>query len=133
MRTLVHGLGQAAGEADAGWLEKFAAPVNDDLNTPRALAVLWELLRSTLPDGVKKATVLRFDAALGLDLANWQPALVAVPEQVHQWMAQREVARRERRWDDADGLRARVREAGYEIDDTAQGPVARSLPAPTAG
>ena len=127
LRTLVHGLGQAAGEADAGWLAKFAAPVNDDLNTPRALAVLWELLKSALPDGVKKATVLRFDAALGLDLANWQPAVVAVPGQVREWMAQREMARRERRWGDADGLRALVREAGYEIEDTVEGAVARRI------
>ena len=125
LRTLVHGLGQATGEADAEWLEKFAAPIDDDLNTPRALAVLWELLKSALPDGVKKATVLRFDVALGLDLANWQPAVVAVPEQVREWMAQREEARRERRWGDADGLRALVREAGYEIEDTGEGAVAR--------
>ena len=133
LRTSVHGLGQARGDADAGWLAKFATPINDDLNYPRALAVLWELLKSDLPDGVKKATVLRMDAALGLDLASWQPALVAVPQQVREWMAQRELARRERRWDDADGLRALVRAAGYEIEDTGEGPVARRMALAVAG
>ena len=126
LRTSVHGLGDTSGEADDAWLAKFAAPLNDDLNYPRALAVLWELLKSGLPDGVKKATVLRFDTALGLDLANWRPAVVAVPEHVQEWMAQREVARKERRWGDADGLRALVREVGYEIEDTAEG--ARAVP-----
>ncbi|WP_312440686.1 cysteine--tRNA ligase [Janthinobacterium sp.] len=133
LRTSVHGLGEARGDADAGWLAKFATPINDDLNYPRALAVLWELLKSDLPDGVKKATVLRMDAALGLDLASWQPALVAVPQQVREWMAQRELARRERRWDDADGLRALVRAAGYEIEDTGEGPVARRMALAVAG
>ena len=133
LRTSVHGLGEARGDADAGWLAKFATPINDDLNYPRALAVLWELLKSDLPDGVKKATVLRMDAALGLDLTNWQPALVAVPQQVREWMAQRELARRERRWDDADGLRALVRAAGYEIEDTGEGPVARRMALAVAG
>ena len=71
--------------------------------------------------------MLRFDDALGLDLANWQPAVVAVPEQVQEWMAQREEARKERRWGDADGLRALVREAGYEIEDTGEGAVARAV------
>ena len=122
LRISVHGLGMASGEADDGWLAKFAASINDDLNYPRALAVLWELLKSGLPDGVKKATVLRFDTALGLDLASWQPVVVAVPEQVQTWMAQREAARQERRWGDADALRALVRGAGYEIEDTAEGP-----------
>lgn len=122
LRTSVHGLGMASGEADDGWLAKFAASINDDLNYPRALAVLWELLKSGLPDGVKKATVLRFDTALGLDLASWQPVVVAVPEQVQTWIAQREAARQERRWGDADALRALVRGAGYEIEDTAEGP-----------
>ena len=128
LRNCVHGLGEAQGETDTAWLAKFAAPINDDLNYPRALAVLWELLRSDLPDGVKKATVLRFDMALGLDLANWQPAVVAVPQQVQEWMAQREEARKQRRWLDADGLRALVREAGYEIEDTQEGPLARRIP-----
>ncbi|MGK5026490.1 cysteine--tRNA ligase [Janthinobacterium sp. RB2R34] len=128
LRNCVHGLGEAQGDADAAWLAKFAAPLKDDLNYPRALAVLWELLKSDLVDGVKKATILQFDAALGLDLANWQPAVVAVPQQVQQWMAQREVARKERRWLDADGLRALVRGAGYDIEDTQAGPLVRRIP-----
>jgi len=125
LRTSVFGLGEADAEPDAPWLARFTAQINDDLNFPRALAVAWELLKSGLPDGVKKATMLRFDMALGLDLARWQPAAVTVPQQVLAWMEERTIARAQRRWSDADGLRALAREAGYEIEDTPQGQQAR--------
>ena len=126
LRSGVHGLGEARGDADPLWLSRFTEQLNDDLNFPRALAVAWELLKSDLPAAVKRATMARFDAALGLDLMRWQPAALAVPAQVSAWMAQRETAREERRWHDADTLRALVREAGYDIDDTPQGPQARA-------
>lgn len=143
LRATVHGLGQATGEAvgeavgeaageavgaaDPAWLARFTAQVNDDLNYPRALAVAWELLKSELPAGVKKATMARFDAALGLDLPRWQPAQVDLPEQVQAWMAERAIVRAQRRWADADALRELARAAGYEIEDTPQGQQARLL------
>ena len=129
LRVTVHGLGEAQGEADAdpAWLARFATQLNDDLNFPRALAVAWELLKSALPDAVKKATMARCDAALGLGLLAWRPAQAAVPAQVQAWMAQRAAARVERRWAEADRLRALARAAGYDIDDTPQGQQARLL------
>ena len=127
LRVAVHGLGDAQGEADSVWLARFAAQVNDDLNYPRALAVAWELLKSGLPDAVKKATMVRFDAALGLDLLAWRPAQVAVPQPVQAWMAERAIARAQRQWAEADRLRALARAAGYDIDDTPQGQQARPL------
>ena len=129
LRGSVHGLGEAQGEADPdpAWLARFAAQLNDDLNFPRALAVAWELLRSELPDAVKKATMARFDAALGLDLLAWQPAQVEVPQPVQAWMAERAIARAQRQWAEADRLRALARAAGYDIDDTPQGQQARPL------
>ncbi|OHV96680.1 cysteinyl-tRNA synthetase [Janthinobacterium lividum] len=127
LRVAMHGLGDAGGEADPAWLERFTACVNDDLNYPRALAVAWELLKSDVPDSAKKATLLRFDEALGLDLLRWQPAQVDVPQQVQVWMAERAIARAQRQWAEADRLRDLARAAGYDIDDTPQGQQARPL------
>ncbi len=47
--------------------------VNDDLNTPRALALAWDVLRGDLPAAVKRATLARFDEVFGLGLIAWQP------------------------------------------------------------
>jgi cysteinyl-tRNA synthetase len=83
--------------------------------------VTWEVVRSDLPDPTKKATLLAFDEILGLRLGEWRPTVTAVPDHVQALAAQREQARRERRWQDADALREQIREAGYEIEDTAEG------------
>ncbi|MES2300024.1 MAG: cysteine--tRNA ligase [Pseudomonadota bacterium] len=126
MRMHVHRLG-AAQQPDDECLARFRAEINNDLNFPRALALAWELLKSELPDAVKKATILRFDAALGLRLGAWQPARVSLPAAVSDLMAQRQQARAERRWADADSMRAQARALGFEIDDTADGQQARKI------
>jgi cysteinyl-tRNA synthetase len=127
LRVAVHGFGDADGRADSAWLARFTACINDDLNFPRALAVVWDLLKSEVPDGVKKATMARFDEALGLDLLRWRPAQVEVAEQVQAWMAERAIARAQRLWAEADRLRALARAAGYDIEDTPQGQQVRRL------
>ena len=96
--------------------------MNHDLNTPRALAVVWDLVRSDLRPAVKKATLVRFDEVLGLGLAEWAPAEAQVPEAVMRLVEDRQRARAEHRWKDADALRAQVAAAGYEIEDTPHGP-----------
>lgn len=126
LRALVYGLGAAA-LPDDGYLARFHAELDRDLNFPRALALAWELLKSDLADGVKKATILRFDEAFGLGLGLWQPDVVSIPPELAELMAQRELARKERRWSDADRLRAQAREIGYELDDTARGQQARKV------
>lgn len=121
LRSAVYGWG-APGTADAGFFEQFTAFVNDDLNMPRALALTWDLVKSDLPDATKKATVLRFDQILGLRLGEWEPAEESIPDEILALVAQRTEARKARNWQEADALRDQVIAAGYEIEDTPQGP-----------
>lgn len=121
LRATVHSWG-ADGDVNEDYLSRFTNEVNNDLNMPRALAVTWDLVKSDLPDSVKKATVRKFDDVLGLGLAEWQPREVEIPADIMAFVAERQSARLEKRWADADELRARVEEAGYEIEDTPDGP-----------
>jgi cysteinyl-tRNA synthetase len=61
-----------------------------------------------------------------LRLAEWQPAEEDVPDEVMVLIQRRQQARAEKRWEDADALRDQIKAAGYEIDDTPQGPRLRS-------
>ncbi|MBI5958037.1 MAG: cysteine--tRNA ligase [Chloroflexi bacterium] len=107
---------------DEGYMDTFAEQVNDDLNMPRAIALVWDLVKSDLAPSVKKATILAFDEVLGLNLAGWQPpAAAVVPNEVMALVEQRQLARTEKRWKDADTLRGQIRDLGYEVEDTAQG------------
>jgi cysteinyl-tRNA synthetase len=121
LRNEVYRLG-APGAPDPQSIEQFVDQINDDLNMPRALAITWGLLKSDLPEAVRKATVLEFDRVLGLQLAAWQPTEIEVPAEVQALAQQRQQARAEKRWPDADALRKQIEEAGYMVEDSAEGP-----------
>jgi len=107
---------------DEGYMDQFVAQINDDLNMPRAIAVTWDLVKSDLAPLVKNATLLEFDRILGLDLAAWKPAEQTIPADILTLADQRQQARVEKRWKDADALRDQIRVLGYEVEDTPQGP-----------
>jgi len=121
LRAACHGW-SAPGEVDPDFLADFTREINDDLNMPRALALVWELVKSPLPDAVKKATLLKYDEVLGLRLAEWEPAEVSIPAEILSLAQQREAARAARRWQEADALREQIKAAGYTVEDTPQGP-----------
>lgn len=93
------------GEENRDHVDRFFEALNDDLGMPKAMAVLWDLVRSDLPDGVKKATLLKFDDVLGLDIANWKPEEIDVPEAVTGLLEARKLARKEKNWARADEIR----------------------------
>ena len=110
-------------QPDDTYLADFTNQVNDDLNMPRALAVMWNLVKSDLPSGVKKATIVEFDRVLGLGLAEWQPeAAQPIPDGVQALADQRQAARAAKNWAEADSLRDQIATAGYDVIDTPAGP-----------
>jgi cysteinyl-tRNA synthetase len=121
LRGLAYAWGEP-GAIDEDYADRFAAQLDDDLNLPRAVAVAWDLARSNLADSTKKATLLHFDRVLGLGLADWQPAETSVPDDIWQLVQQRQQARAARQWPIADRLRDQISAAGYEVEDTPQGP-----------
>lgn len=115
------------GTADEALITTFREQINSDLNMPRALAVTWDLVKSDLPAATKKATLLQFDNVLGLGLAEWQPIVETIPADIVALANQRQQARAEKRWQDADALRAQLKTAGYDVEDTPQGPRVRAV------
>jgi len=103
-------------------VERFISEVNDDLNMPRAVATMWDLLKSDLPSRTKKATILVYDQILGLDLANYQPKEELIPDEIIALAEKRQAARSEKNWSLADAIRSEINQKGYEIEDTPQGP-----------
>ena len=106
---------------DETYLQRFNDFLDDDLNMPRALSVIWELARSDTDDGVKKATLLACDEILGLDFATWQPEQVDVPENVLALVKQRENARKDKEWQLADQLRDEIKVLGFHVEDANDG------------
>mgnify|MGYP003594563658 FL=1 len=120
LRNNTHALG-APGTADADFVARFMAMLNDDLNFPQALALTYELLKSDLDAGVKKATVLKFDEAFGLGLAQWVPKVEAVPADVREVADARWAARNAKDWAEADRLRGELTALGWTMKDGKDG------------
>ncbi len=113
------------GSISEAYTEKFVSFINDDLELPRALALVWELLKDPkVSDADKRATILNFDQVFGLDLASLPPISnepVVIPAEIQVLAEAREEARKNKEWDKADALRAEIESRGYEIIDSAGG------------
>jgi cysteinyl-tRNA synthetase len=101
--------------------ERFVAALNDDLNTPQALAIVWELLDCDEASGAKAKTILWMDRVLGLRLDEYVGRSLDVPVEVQKLVDERERARADKDWTLSDTLRKRVEELGFSIEDTDMG------------
>lgn len=110
-------------EPDAVFVEKFTKAINDDLNTPQALAVLWELVDTDLPLAIKSATVLFFDQVFGLALEAYVAKPVVIPKKIEQLLARRRRVREEKNWTQSDALRDEIATLGFVVEDTPGGQV----------
>ena len=103
---------------------KFLAAINDDLNTPKAIAVVWEIIKNkNLSQKLKKQLLLKFDKVLGLGLNKIKTQKTAeIPQKISQLATEREKLRVNKQFIQADALRKKIELLGYIIDDTAFGP-----------
>ena len=101
--------------------QAFMAAVNDDLNMPQALAVVWEVVKAgDLQPAQKLGLFDDFDRVLGLRLKNVGESL-HVPIEVNDLVEQRFVAREVKDWKEADRLRQAIYEQGFVVEDTPHG------------
>jgi cysteinyl-tRNA synthetase len=102
--------------------KKFVAAINDDLNTPQALAVLWEMMKSNIPSGDKYDLALSFDEVLGLNLSEIVEEKLSVPDNIKKLVNEREALRKGGEFEEADKIRKEVLKKGYAIEDLPGGP-----------
>jgi cysteinyl-tRNA synthetase len=115
------GAGAAGPEPAASYQRRFHAAIDDDLDTPRALAILGELeADETLAPADRFHAVTGFDRILGLDLAG--AVGEELPAGAEALIAERERARADRDWAAADRLREQLAGIGVEVVDTRSGP-----------
>lgn len=107
--------------------KQFVDAINDDLNIPLALGVLFSLIKEPRSKDVYKL-ILDFDKVFGLSLDKvTAPAEKAekidLPADVQKLVDERTEAKKNRDFAKADALRAQISEMGYEVKDTKDGPV----------
>ncbi len=106
--------------------KQFSEIMNDDLNSPKALSYLWDILRDDkLNDSEKYELALEFDKVFGLELEKEEE--IEIPREVKKLIKEREEMRKKKNWQEADNIRNRIKKAGYQIDDTEEGVKIRKL------
>lgn len=99
-------------------MEKFKEAMNDDLNTPKALAILWQLIRDKDAEG-KVRTIKEFDKVFGLNLGKEEKE--NIPEEIKKFAEEREKARKNKDWKKSDELREKIKNKGWQINDIKEG------------
>jgi cysteinyl-tRNA synthetase len=117
--------GATKGEGDADLLRKrFREALSDDLNLPRAVAVAHEAARSGIGGDVARRLAQEWDAVLAVGLlpgAAGEERPEEIPAAVGEMARERDERRRARDFAAADALRERIRAAGYDVVDPADG------------
>lgn len=107
---------------------KFMQAINDDINTPQALAVMWEMIDdNALPTSARAQSLLKFDEVLGLSIQKYLGVPLEITEEVQKLVDEREQARVEKDFALSDKLRDQITEKGYSVEDTSQGPKVKLL------
>ena len=110
----------------AGYEERFLEAIQEDLNIPKSLGILWELIKDPeMPSGAKKQTILKFDEVLGLGLQKVKK--IKIPKEVDALAKEREGARAKKDWKKSDELRSQLQKFGYSVEDTTDGPKIKKL------
>jgi len=111
-------------KADEKYLKEFEKAINDDLDMPKAVSILWNLLRDKNAQG-KIRTIKEMDKILSLDLLKKED--IKIPIEIKKLVEEREKARKNKDWKKADELRNKIRELGWHIDDTNEGPKLKKI------
>lgn len=123
---------QMASKPDQVYVTKFKKLLANDLDTPGAIALLWEVTKDdSLDNKTRCATIHYMDKVLeiglsdGLDEGKKTLGILLseeVPTEIQTLVDKREAARIARNWLEADFLRESLQVKGYSVEDTAQGP-----------
>ena len=113
-------LGEDISDISSKYQQKFKEYLEDDLDTPRALTLLWDLLKDDkISNADKKATVLDFDKVLGLGFENLKEEII--PENILKLAKEREEVRNKKNFKKSDELREKINSLGYEVKDMSDG------------
>ncbi|MFQ5531284.1 MAG: cysteine--tRNA ligase, partial [Candidatus Nanoarchaeia archaeon] len=100
------------------YLELFKKSLENDINIPKGLQILWRLVRDEKAEG-KINTIKEMDKVLSLDLLKKEK--IPIPSEIKGLLKKRDIARKKKDWKLADDLRNKIKSLGYSLEDTSKG------------
>ena len=104
--------------------KRFLEAINDDLNMPVAMSIVWEIIRNPKKSKKLQNLLLKFDEVLGLDLKNYSKNKTSdFPEEINELLLQRNEARKNKNWEESDRIRDILIKKGYLVKDNKEGTI----------
>ena len=100
---------------------RFHKAINDDLNMPLAMGVVWEVIRNEKKSSKFAELLLKFDKVMGLKIDEEDSKQNDIPEEIMRLIEERRIARENKDWAASDRLRDLINDKGYNIKDTKEG------------
>ena len=115
----LNGNSNVSDEIIADMENRFHQAINDDMNMPLALSVVWEAVK--YPEKSPKIAQLlkKFDTVLGIKIDEVQET--KIPQEILDLVEERKQARSDKNWSESDRLRDLIAEKGYIVKDTKDG------------
>ena len=96
--------------------DRFLQAINDDLNMPQAMSVVWDVIKYEDKSQELAKLLLKFDSVLGLNLDKEEK--IELPQEILDIVEERKEARINKQWDKSDELRDKLISLGYNVKDT---------------
>ena len=101
---------------------KFQESINDDLNMPVAMSIIWDIVKNPNKSKQLAKLLLDFDKVLGIDIEkDIKKETIEIPEEINILLEQRKEARANKDWALSDKIRDELKEKGYIVKDTKEG------------
>lgn len=107
---------ETEGESAIQYTKAFRSAIENDLQTPRAVAVLFTLIKSVVSPSEKISAIADFDRVLGLTLMK-EGAEEAIPHDIILLAEKRKHAKDNKNFSEADAIRKQIEEKGYRVED----------------
>ena len=99
----------------------FHEAINDDMNIPLAMSFVWSVVRYEKKSSKIAQLLLKFDTVLGLEIEKEDKNEIQIPEEILKLVEERNIARKEKNWEESDRIRDLLQEKGYVVKDTKDG------------
>ena len=114
---------------------KFEEAMDDDFNTPKAMAVIFELIREVNPM-LDKNQITKNEAKQILDFLKsidkvfgfiFKKEKIKIPNKIRKLVEKREKLRKQKKWEEADRIRKQIEKLGWQVQDTKKGPKIKKI------
>ncbi len=99
--------------------KRFTDALENDLQTPQAVAIMWEMLKSNIPSPDKLDLLFEMDQVFGLRLNEVTEEYI--PDEIKKLVDLRQQKRVEKQFEETDKLRKQIEEKGYIVEDSPTG------------